>query len=292
MRIATAISEARRRLEEGGVENAGQEAGWLVSQLLGDNPIAIPCSTGADFPPHLQAELDRRVQRRIDGEPLQYIMGDVDFHCVNLLVGPGVLIPRPETDQLVDLALDHLAIDGPVLDLCTGSGAIALAVAASRPSRTVYGTDISQEALSWAEKNRQRLKADNVTLLEGDLFRPLPQNLRFALVTANPPYVSTDEYETLEPVVKGHEPKLALVAEEDGLAILRRIAEEAFDRLLPDGWLICEIGDRHGPRMKDILQNLHYSIVMVKKDYAGHDRFAIAKRPGGTRSSASGHAEA
>ena len=292
MRIATAISEARRRLEEGGVENAGQEAGWLVSQLLGDNLIAIPCSTGADFPPHLQAELDRRVQRRIDGEPLQYIMGDVDFHCVNLLVGPGVLIPRPETEQLVDLALDRLAIDGPVLDLCTGSGAIAFAVAASRPSRTVYGTDISKEALSWAEKNRQRLKADNVTLLEGDLFRPLPQDLRFALVTANPPYVSTDEYETLEPVVKGHEPKLALVAEEDGLAILRRIAEEAFDRLLPDGWLICEIGDRHGPRMKDILQNLHYSIVMVKKDYAGHDRFAMAKRPEGTRSSTSGHAEA
>ena len=292
MRIATAISEARRRLEEGGVENAGQEAGWLVSQLLGDNPIAIPCSTGAEFPTTLQAELDRRVQRRIDGEPLQYIMGDVDFHCVNLLVGPGVLIPRPETEQLVDLALDRLAIDGPVLDLCTGSGAIALAIAASRPSRAVYGTDISHEALSWAEKNRRRLKADNVTLLEGDLFQPMPPDLRFALITANPPYVSTDEYETLEPVVKGHEPRLALVAEEDGLAILRRIAEEAFDRLLPDGWLICEIGDRHGPRMKDILQNLHYSIVMVKKDYAGHDRFAIAKRPGGTRSSASGHAEA
>ena len=278
MRIATAISEARRRLEEGGVENAGQEAGWLVSQLLGDNPVTIPCSTGAEFPPHLQAELDRRVQRRIDGEPLQYIMGDVDFHCVNLLVGPGVLIPRPETEQLVDLALDHLAIDGPVLDLCTGSGAIAFAVAASRPSRTVYGTDISKEALSWAEKNRRRLKADNVTLLEGDLFQPLPPDLRFALVTANPPYVSTDEYETLEPVVKGHEPRLALVAEEDGLAILRRIAEEAFDRLLPDGWLICEIGDRHGPRINDILQNLHYSIVMVKKDFAGRDRFALAKR--------------
>ena len=278
MRIATAISEARRRLEEGGVENAGQEAGWLVSQLLGDNPVAIPCSTGAEFPTTLQAELDRRVQRRIDGEPLQYIMGDVDFHCINLLVGPGVLIPRPETEQLVDLALDHLAIDGPVLDLCTGSGAIAFAVAASRPSRSVYGTDISKEALSWAEKNRRRLKADNVTLLEGDLFQPLPQDLRFALVTANPPYVSTDEYETLEPVVKGHEPRLALVAEEDGLSVLRRIAEEAFDRLLPDGWLICEIGDRHGPRINDILQNLHYSIVMVKKDFAGRDRFALAKR--------------
>ncbi len=102
MRIATAISEARRRLEEAGVENAGQEAGWLVSQLLGDNPVAIPCSTGAEFPPQLQRELDSRVQRRIDGEPLQYIMGDVDFHCVNLLVGPGVIIPRPETEQLVE----------------------------------------------------------------------------------------------------------------------------------------------------------------------------------------------
>ena len=233
MRIATAISEARRRLEEGGVGNAGQEAGWLVSQLLGYNPIAIPCSTGAEFPPHLQTELDRRVQRRIDGEPLQYIMGDVDFHCVNLLVGPGVLIPRPETEQLVELALNRLAIDGPVLDLCTGSGAIALAIAASRPSRTIYGTDISPEALVWAEKNSRKLKADNVTLLEGDLFQPLPPDSRFALITANPPYVSSVEYETLEPVVKEHEPQIALVAEEDGLAILHRIAEEAFDRLLP-----------------------------------------------------------
>ena len=278
MHIATAISEARRRLEEGGVENAVQEAGWLVSQLLGDNPIAIPCSSGADFPPHLQAELERRVQRRLDGEPLQYIMGDVDFHCVNLLVGPGVLIPRPETEQLVDIALDHLAIDGPVLDLCTGSGAIALAIAASRPSRDIYGTDISPQALEWAERNKRKLHADNFTLFEGDLFQPLPPNLQFALITANPPYVSPDEYETLEPVVKDHEPQLALVAEEDGMAILRRIAEEAQARLLPDGWLICEIGDQQGPRMADILGNLHYSIVMVQKDYAGHDRFALAKR--------------
>ena len=278
MRIATAISEARCRLEEGGVANAGQEAGWLVSQLLGDNPVAIPCSNGAEFPQNLQAELDSRVQRRIDGEPLQYIMGDVDFHCVNLLVGPGVLIPRPETEQLVDIALNHLAIDGPVLDLCTGSGAIAFAIAASRPSRTIVGTDISPEALAWAEKNRQKLKADNVTLLEGDLFQPLADDLRFALITANPPYVSQDEYQTLEPVVKDHEPRLALVAQEDGLSVLHRIAEEAMDRLLPDGWLICEIGDRQGPRMKDILVNLHYSIINIEKDYAGHDRFALAKR--------------
>ena len=278
MRIATAMSEARRRLEEGGVENAVQEAGWLVSQLLGDNPVAIPCSSGAEFPPHLQAELDRRVKRRLDGEPLQYIMGDVDFHCVNLFVGPGVLIPRPETEQLVDIALDHLAIDGPVLDLCTGSGAIALAIAASRPSRDIYGTDISPQALEWAEKNRRKLHADNLTLLEGDLFQPLQPNLQFALITANPPYVSPNEYETLEPVIKDHEPRLALVAEDDGMAVLCRIAEEAQARLLPDGWLICEIGDQQGPRMADILGNLHYSIVMVQKDYAGHDRFAIAKR--------------
>ena len=278
MRIATAMSEARRRLEEGGIENAFQEAGWLVSQLLGDNPVAIPCSNGAEFPPHLQAELERRVKRRLDGEPLQYIMGDVDFHCVNLFVGPGVLIPRPETEQLVDIALDHLAIDGPVLDLCTGSGAIALAIAASRPSRDIYGTDISPQALEWAEKNRRKLHADNLTLLEGDLFKPLPPNLQFALITANPPYVSPNEYETLAPVVKGHEPQIALVAEDDGMAVLRRIAEDAQARLLPDGWLICEIGDQQGPRMADILGNLHYSIVMVQKDYAGHDRFAVAKR--------------
>ena len=292
MRITTAISEARQRLEQAGVENAVQEAGWLVSQLLGDNPVAIPCSAGAEFPPSLQTELANRIQRRINGEPLQYIMGDVDFHCVNLLVGPGVLIPRPETEQLVDIALDHLAIDGPVLDLCTGSGAIALAIAASRPSRTIYATDLSPQALEWAEKNRRKLKANNLTLFEGNLFQPLPPDMQFALITANPPYVSPAEYETLEPVVKDHEPRLALVAEEDGLAILRRIAVEAFDRLLPNGWLICEIGDQQGPRMADILQNLHYSIVMVKKDYAGHDRFAIAKKTGGTRSCASGHAGA
>jgi release factor glutamine methyltransferase len=278
MRIESLLSEITLDLLSAGISNARQEACWLVSQLLGDDPIRVPCCGGAEFPSALEVTLRKRVSRRKSGEPLQYIMGEVEFHCVNLLIGPGVLIPRPETEQLVELALSRLTLDGPIVDLCTGSGAIALALSASRPARTIFGTDISEDALSWAFRNRDRLKASNVTFLQGDLFQPLPADLHFALVTANPPYVSQDEYNKLDPTVKDHEPITALLAKDNGLQIIRDIARQAKPRLLPDGWLVMEIGETQGEKVRQILLDENYTLIDIKKDYSGRDRFALAKR--------------
>ena len=189
------------------------------------------------------------------------------------MIGPGVLI-HVRDEQLVERPC-QLAL-GPIV-IFARFRRIALALSLY-PARTIFGTDISEDALSWAFRNRDRLKASNVTFLQGDLFQPLPADLHFALVTANPPYVSQDEYNKLDPTVKDHEPITALLAKDNGLQIIRDIARQAKPRLLPDGWLVMEIGETQGEKVRQILLDENYTLVDIKKDYSGRDRFALAKR--------------
>jgi len=283
MRAETLLADAAAALLAAGISNGRQEAGWLLAQVLGEQPLtAQPCSGGTPLAPAVVARFNALLARRLAGEPLQYILGDVDFHCVNLLVGPGVLIPRPETEQLVDFALALYPGAGAICDLCTGSGAIALALAARLPGVAVTGVDLSPEALVWARRNGERLALANAQFLLGDLFAPLPAAARFAMITANPPYVTAAEYEHLEAVVKDYEPQLALVAPERGLAVIRRIVEGARRRLLSGGWLLCEIGEEQGGEVGDILTACGYAAVAIRQDYAGKDRVAVARWPGGT----------
>lgn len=236
-----------------------------------------------DQPTTQEARLDEWVCRRIAGEPFQYIVGSVEFYNIELAVGPGVLIPRPETELLVEHALQLLA-DTPsgteVLDLCTGSGAIPLALAHERPDLSYLGIDLSPEALAWAEHNRASLNPPLCQFLQGDLFAPLgPPRPRFRLITANPPYVSPVEYRELPSEVKDFEPQLALEADDDGMAIEKRIADEARGHLQPDGWLLLEIGESQGKRLAEHLQSLGYQEVAILKDLAGRDRIAQAQWP-------------
>lgn len=274
MNTETCISEGAALLEAAGIENCRQEARWLFSQLMCEIP---PCSTPcpADLPEWLLVEFNKRLQRRANGEPLQYIMGSAEFYNVELLVGPGVLIPRPETEQLVEIALRHLK-GTKVCDLCTGSGAIAIAIAKERPEVTVTGIDISSEALSYAQRNKAQLGLKNVSFLVGDLFAPLSFDATFSLITANPPYVTAAEYEHLESVVHDYEPSLALVGGEDGLDVLRRIAASARVFLEPGGTLISEIGEEQGERASELFRKNGFSKVETAKDYSGKDRFIIA----------------
>ena len=235
-----------------------------------------PCCGGCDIPVEVQRAFEKQVERRAQGEPLQYVMGSAAFHCIELAVGPGVLIPRPETEQLVELALKKCPANAEVLDLCTGSGAIALAMAMQRPNAHFTGVDISEEALCYARQNKNRLGALNVEFLLGDLFAPLPAGTRFALVTANPPYVSEKDYENLEPVVREFEPRQALLAEENGLAVLRRIAEGVESFLVDGGFVISEIGDEQGRAVKRIFQEVNLQDVQILKDYSEKDRFVVA----------------
>jgi len=235
----------------------GRDRGWLFT--WGDRPVGDP---------EVQA-FHAAVARRMKREPVAYITGRREFHEVMLRVTPDVLIPRPETELLVEVALKRKPTT--VLDLCTGSGAVAVAVARALRNCRVTATDISPAALEVARQNAVANDvADRVSLRHGDLWEAVKG--RFDLILANPPYVSEKEHEALMVNVRDYEPRLALVAEEEGLAVIGRIAEGAGAHLEPSGALAVEIGANQGAVVRDLLERLGYRKVHGHSDLAGHPR--------------------
>ncbi len=279
--ISAILSSAIRTLEASGIDNARREACWILEELMQLPSSSLAARLQQNLPEEMAADFAERIRRRASGEPLQYVIGNVDFFNVRLEVGPGVLIPRPETEELVEFVVETLfkgVSPKSICDVCTGSGAIALALATAFPKASVWATDISQEALAWSERNLRRLALANVTLLLGDLFSPLPSDAAFELVTANPPYVSEADYAGLEAVIREHEPRLALIADDGGMALLKRIAAEAKRRLAAGGWLVCEIGDDQGASMTEVLRAEGYGDVAVRQDMAHRDRIAVGRK--------------
>jgi release factor glutamine methyltransferase len=219
----------------------------------------------------------RAICQRCTGTPLQHLTGEQGFRRIVVEVRPGVFVPRPETEVLVGLALDAVAgIEDPVVvDVGTGSGAIALAVKDERPDATVYATDRSAEALELAASNAQRLGLD-VHLLEGDLLAPLPDELRgwVDLVASNPPYLTPNEYMDLPPEVKA-DPEFALLGGPD---VYERLAAEALRWLRDGGVLAVETGASQGRALADALSP-SFMDVRVEPDLAGRDRVVLARRP-------------
>jgi release factor glutamine methyltransferase len=280
MRTEELIAEAGSALRSRAIRNGQQEARWLLLHAMRGWPgQVVCCCCGADLPADLEQSFRALLRRRLAGEPLQYVLGSAEFYGLELEVGPGVLIPRPETERLVDFALAACPESGPVCDLCTGSGAIALAIAHARPRLgPVWATDVSPEALDYARRNAAKL-ALAVTFVHGDLWCGIPSDLRFALVTANPPYVSPAAYAELPAEVKDYEPRLALWADQNGLALLRRIAHESRDRLLPGAALVCEISSEQGAAARAAFTAAGYHAIDVRQDYTGRDRVVIARCP-------------
>lgn len=209
--------------------------------------------------------------RRARGEPIAYITGRKEFWSLALDVSPAVLIPRPETELLVERALAHLPADAPfeLLDVGTGSGAIALAIAKERPRARIVATDISAAALACAQTNAHTLGLD-VQFLQGDVFDPIPGR-RFHLIVSNPPYVAVDDPD-LAAKVRQYEPAVALYAEDAGLATLQRLIATAPDHLHPQGWLLLEHGWRQGAAVRTLLEQRGFSHVRSHADLAGHER--------------------
>ena len=231
------------------------------------------------------AKIDMMLFQRAEDEPLQYILGETVFRNLNIEVGEGVLIPRPETELLVDIALDLIAnIENPdVCDLGTGSGAIALAIASENPHANVTGTDISKEALNYAAKNKLKNKVGNVEFIFGDLFLPfqgINGSRQFHLITANLPYVSELLFETLPKEVRDFEPESALLAEDGGLSLIKKAAEDALRHLHPEGHIIFEFSPEQEDDISGYLNQLNYSEVSIKKDLNGRARFAVAQYSG------------
>ena len=232
------------------------------------------------------AALRALVKRAAEHEPIAYLVGRCEFYSLPLKITPDCLIPRPETEHLVERAVDFLR-DRPspqyALDLCTGSGCIAAAIAKNVNDVQVVATDICDNALKIAAENIHRHKLnEKVRLLCGDLFDAIIEGLdetRFDLIVSNPPYVSDDEYEKLEQNVKHYEPKLALWAGVDGLDIYQRILKKVDEFLKPDGALMMEIGYAQGPAIQKMLEEASiFKDITIEKDFANNDRIAIAKK--------------
>jgi release factor glutamine methyltransferase len=235
-------------------------------------------------------KLHSLVKRCLQNEPVQYLTGKCEFYSLSLVVSPDCLIPRPETELLVEKAIGFLRQrrgQQYVCDLCTGCGCIAVAIAKNFPDVKVIATDISDKALAVAAQNVGKYKLEEkIELLQGDLFEPVINQLDvgrlsatggFDLIVCNPPYVSRSEYEKLDAKVKNFEPKLALDGGEDGLNIYRRVVKDAPNHLKKDGELIFEIGFGQGNSVKKLLEDTNvFSPIKIVKDFNGNDRVIAA----------------
>jgi release factor glutamine methyltransferase len=223
-----------------------------------------------------EAPLEDLIARRLQGEPLQYIEGSAAFGPLDLLVDERVLIPRPETEGLYELATRMVRSPEIIVDLCTGSGAMALALKSRFPSAAVFATDISPEAVEVATDNRYRTGLQ-VYIAEGDLFDPLPTAIlgTVDLIVANPPYVAEVDFALLPPDVQ-REPRVALVAGPTGLEVIQRIGASAASWLRPGGVVICEIGEKQAVSATSSFMDLP---AIVRQDLAGRDRYVVAVKP-------------
>jgi release factor glutamine methyltransferase len=254
---------ATGELTAAGCVSARAEADWLLEEAA------------------TQAELEAMVARRVAGEPLQYVIGWAPFGRLRLRVGPGVFVPRPETEGLADRAATRLrrAPEPRVaVDICAGSGAIACYLAAEVPGARVLATELDPGALAWARGNAER---HGVELRAGDLDAPLPDELagRVDVLCANVPYVPSGAIATLPTDVRDHEPRLALDGGPDGLDVLRRLAPRARHWLAPGGGLLCEIGEGQADAAVALLASAGLVDLAVHPDLVGRDRVLEGTRP-------------
>jgi release factor glutamine methyltransferase len=221
------------------------------------------------------------VERRAAGEPTQYLTGQREFYQRLVHVDPRVLIPRPETELLVEVALAFLPPNAVsrVVDACTGSGCVAISVAAERPLAQLWATDLSQGACDVARANAlNHGVSDRCQILHGDLFAPLEREEPFDAVLSNPPYVADPEFPGLSAEVL-REPRLALEGGPDGLRLVRRLVAEAKDWLRPGGMLALEIGETQGQAVRGLLTEAGYQDVRIEQDWEKRDRVARALAP-------------
>lgn len=216
--------------------------------------------------------------RRERGEPVAYLVGEREFWSLPLSVSPATLIPRPDTECLVELALERLpATPCAILDLGTGTGAIALALASERPDCQLTGIDLQPEAVALAQHNAQKLAINNARFLQGSWFTPVAGQ-QFALIASNPPYIDEADPHLAQGDVR-FEPGSALVAAEQGLADLAAIVQQAADYLEPQGWLLLEHGWQQGENVRTLLNAEGFIAVATHRDYGGNDRVTLGQKP-------------
>ena len=276
MTLGGALAAATARLAEAGIESARLEAELLLARACDDCARALLyAELDRDLTPEQEAAFDANVRRRVQREPLAYVLGEWGFRRLTLRTDRRALIPRPETEIVVERALEHIREqpDPDVLDVGTGTGAIALAIADEHAGARITAIDVSPDALALAEENRELTGVNGrVRLVEQDLTSGLGR-ARFDLVVSNPPYVEPDELATLQPEVRDWEPCIALVSRGSTEAVARAATEA----LRPGGWLVLETAAGTGERIRGLLDELGYERVTITPDLAGRDRVVEGK---------------
>jgi release factor glutamine methyltransferase len=273
--VGKVLTWATTDFKQRGVDRPRFEAEVLLAEVLGIARLDL--YTGFERPLE-EGELRRyreAIIRRRAFEPAAYITGRREFWSRDFIVDSRVLVPRPETETLVQEALHRLPETGRVLDLCTGSGCVAVTLALERPQMTVDAVDISKDACEVAAANAARHGVtDRVNVIDGDLFDPLPEGARYDIITSNPPYVADADMDALQEEVR-HEPRLALAGGPDGLDVIRRIVEQAPTYLVPRGWLLLEADPRQMSHLVSDLGPRFFPIEgMVIADLSGRERVA------------------
>jgi release factor glutamine methyltransferase len=275
------LTWASRHFEQKGVDAPRLTAEMLLAHVLSCDRIRLYVELDRPLDRSELAAMRSFIERRLAREPTQYLTGRQHFYGRAFAVDPRVLIPRPETELVVEAVLRTIPKEEPsrLLDLCTGSGCIAVTLAAERPQAAVWATDLSSSACEVARRNAESLGVgQRVTILEGDLFAPLATAAPFDAIATNPPYVPRPQIPGLSAEVR-REPAMALDGGEDGLSVVRAILGSARSHLRPGGWLAMEIAEDQGPRVRDLFAAAGFEDIGVEKDLARHDRLVVGRAP-------------
>lgn len=275
--VGRALIAAHQRLEDAGCDSPHLDAQVMLAYALGVDRSWLFAHHEHELSAEQAEAFTTLINRRMHHEPVAYLVGHKEFYGLDFVVDQRVLIPRPETELLVDAVIDHIAMreDEPVLvaDVGTGSGAIAIAVAANCPNALIYAIDLSADALAVARQNVERLDAwRQVILLHGDLLTPLPE--RVDMIVANLPYISSSAYPQLMADVRNFEPKVALEAGPEGLEAIVSLLRQAPAALKPHGLIFLEIGHDQGETVVNTARSLLPTArtIRLRQDYGGHDR--------------------
>ncbi len=285
MRVRDALRQAREKLRASGVEDAGFEAEYLLRSALGCTRESLLIGLDSDISSSDQLRFDSVIDRRAAGEPSAYITDHKEFYGLDFKVDSRALIPRPETELLVELALEFAARHTSrgeglnIADVGVGCGAITIVLAINLPRARLVATDISPAALKLASENISRHRVeDRVTLLEGDLLQPVSGPID--ILVSNPPYIKLGDFSSLAREIRDHEPPAALDGGEHGLAVIERLIHQAKDKLRPGGAMFVEIGWDLGERaLARSLELWPESKVSITPDLAGLDRVLTLRSP-------------
>jgi release factor glutamine methyltransferase len=275
--VLEAIQRSTDFLAKRGIESPRLQAELLLAHRLAMPRMKLYLNFERALTTEEANDYRELIKRRGQREPLQHITGSVSFCGFEIIVNKNALVPRPETEILAESGWTFLSPlpAGTTLDVGTGTGCIAIALAAKCPNAKVFAADISSEALSLAKENAEKNKV-RIDFLQGDGFAAVPKGMQFDLIISNPPYIASAEIETLEPEVRDFDPRPALDGGADGLDFYRMFATQAKSFLKPGGRIMLEFGDGQAPAIREIFENEKWIVEAVKDDYSQRARILIA----------------